>query len=127
MTIQHHKVLVIDDNIDMLEVLKEILTFEDYSVSTYTEVDDILKVALEEKPDLVIVDYLLSGINGGEYCHQLKTNELTAHIPVIILSAHPRVLSSLGNYGADCVIAKPFSNDEVIDNVRALLNHQPAR
>lgn len=123
----HYKILVIDDNIDMLEILKEILSAEGYSISGYTEVDDILKLATAEKPDLVIVDYLLSGINGGEYCHQLKKNAPTAHLPIIILSAYPRVLTSLGDYGADCVISKPFSNDELVYRVRTLLKHQPVK
>jgi CheY-like chemotaxis protein len=61
-----------------------------------------------------MLDFLLHGVNGGELCHQLKTNINTMHLPVIIISGYPRVLESLGNYGCDNFLAKPFSINQLL-------------
>lgn len=68
--------------------------------------------------DIVILDYILFGINGGELCHMLKTTPETCHIPVIMVSAYPRVLESLGNYGSDAFIAKPFNLSDITDTIK---------
>ncbi|WCT14899.1 response regulator [Mucilaginibacter jinjuensis] len=120
MEILQKKILIVDDNEDVLQMLKDLLFDEGYFVEGFLGTDDIIQLANQHKPDLVIIDYLLAGINGGEYCHQIKTDATTSHIPVIMLSAHPKVLNSLGNYGSDRFISKPFSIDEVILAVKEL-------
>ena len=114
------RILIVDDNEDVLQMLKDLLLDEGYLVYGFLGTDDIIQLTNQHKPNLIIIDYLLAGINGGEYCHQIKTNSATAHIPVIMLSAHSRVLNSLGNYGSDKFISKPFSIDEVIMAVKEL-------
>ena len=114
-------ILIVDDQNDILDVLKEALEVEGYNVIALTYTEDIIRSANEHQPDLVMLDFLLAGINGGEHCHFLKTNPLTSHIPVIMLSGYPRVLESLGNYGADAFIAKPFGLEEITSKVRYLL------
>lgn len=111
------KILILDDSEDILEVMKEALEMEHYEVEVLNYTDDICKAALSANADLVILDYILFGINGGELCHMLKTNPATAHIPVVMVSAYPRVLESLGNYGSDAFIAKPFNLSDVVDTV----------
>ena len=101
--------------------MKEVLTDEGYRVTALNHCENILQTIDEYQPDLVMLDFLLHGINGGELCHQLKTNPLTSHLPVIILSGYPRVLESLGNYGSDSFIAKPFSLDELFSAVTLYL------
>src|ERR1700748_2807503 len=93
------KILVLDDNQDIMEMIKEAMLSEGYQVKGITFTDDIITSVKQYNPDLVLMDYLLSGINGGEFCHQIKTHPETAHIRVVMLSAYPRVLLSLGNYG----------------------------
>jgi DNA-binding response OmpR family regulator len=115
------KILIVDDNIDMLGLLKEALEQEGYAVTTLSYTEDIIRNANEHQPDLVILDFLLAGINGGEHCHYLKTNALTAHIPVIMLSGYPRVLESLGDFGADAFIAKPFDLYNLTATVKDVL------
>ena len=116
------KILILDDNEDILEMMKIALEDEGHEVECLTNTDDIFKTIDHIKPDLLIVDYILSGINGGEFCHQVKTNPKTAHIPVIMVSGHQRVLESLGTtYGADVFIAKPFSLEEIVFNVNNCL------
>jgi DNA-binding response OmpR family regulator len=115
------KILVVDDNEDILEVIKDILTEDGYEAETLAYTNDICKSVSKVNPDLVILDYILFGINGGELCHQVKTNPATAHIPVIMVSAYPRVLSSLGNYGADDFLAKPFMMGDLLNSVKNCL------
>ncbi len=115
------KILILDDNEDILEMMKVALEDEGHEVECLTNTDDIFKAIDHIKPDLLIVDYILSGINGGEFCHQVKTNPKTAHIPVIMVSGHQRVLESLGTYGADVFIAKPFSLEDIVTNVNNYL------
>jgi DNA-binding response OmpR family regulator len=114
-------ILIVDDQNDILDVLKEALEMEGYNVITLPYTEDIIKSAKEHQPDLVMLDFLLAGINGGEHCHFLKVNPLTSHIPVIMMSAYPRVLESLGNYGADEFIAKPFDLHDLTSTVKHLL------
>ncbi len=115
------KILILDDNEDILEMMKVALEDEGHEVECLTNTDDIFKAINHIKPDLLIVDYILSGINGGEFCHQVKTNPKTSHIPVIMVSGHQRVLGSLGTYGADVFIAKPFSLEDIVTNVNSCL------
>lgn len=111
------KILVIDDNDDLLELLNEALTTEGYQVECASHVDNIYESVRNSQAQLVIIDYILEGINGGELCHQLKINPRTKHLPVIMISGFPRVLESLGNYGADIILAKPFDLPELLSVV----------
>ncbi|UOE50948.1 response regulator [Mucilaginibacter sp. SMC90] len=114
------KILILEDNADITEVLTDWLSAISYEVITCQQVDDIVKLAEEVRPNLVLLDYLLGGINGGEYCAQLKKNGGTQHIPVIMLSAHQRVIESLGHYGWDAFIAKPFDLAELASKISEL-------
>jgi len=89
-------ILIVDDQNDILDLLKEALEQEGYAVTTLPYTEDIVTSVTLHQPDLVMLDFLLAGINGGELCHQVKTHPLTSHIPVIMLSGYPRVLESLG-------------------------------
>ena len=112
------KILIVDDQNDTLDLLKEIFEDEGYEVTALPYTEDIIRSITQHQPDLVMLDFLLAGINGVELCHQLKTNSLSAHIPVIMLSGYPRVLESLGSYGADAFIAKPFDLAHLTETVK---------
>lgn len=111
-------ILIIDDQNDILDLLKEALEQEGYQVTALPYTDDIIRSIAKHQPGLVMLDFLLAGINGGELCHQVKVNPLTAHIPVIMLSGYPRVLESLGSYGEDAFIAKPFDLHHLVSTVK---------
>lgn len=115
------KILILDDSDDILEVMKDVLEMEGYEIKAINYTDDICKAAMAFNADLVILDYILFGINGGELCHMLKTNPVTSHIPVVMVSAYPRVLESLGNYGSDAFIAKPFDLIDIVNTVKGCL------
>ncbi len=115
------KVLVIDDNNDLLDLLREALSAEGYEVECLPQIDNIYEAVLQSRAGLIIVDFILEGINGGELCHQIKINPRTGHLPVIMISGYPRVLESLGgDYGADHFLPKPFDLNELVDTVNAL-------
>jgi len=115
------KILILDDNEDILEMIQEAMLSEGYEAVSIAATDDIIRSLQDSGADMLLIDYLLPGVNGGDLCHQVKSHPATAHLPVIMLSAYPRVLNSLGNYGSDAFIAKPFSLEELTDTVKALL------
>lgn len=116
------KVLVLDNDEGVLDVMQEALNYEGFQVKIIEETDNIFPVIDSFEPDLIILDYILSGINGGEICHQIKANPKTADVPVIIMSAYPRVIKSLGYYGCDDFIAKPFDLDDIVERIKNLID-----
>lgn len=114
------KILLIDNDQGILDVMQEALNYEGYDVHAVDETDDIMSLVNEHQPDLLLIDYLLNGINGGELCHQLKINKQTCLLPVIIISAYPQVLQSLGNYGCNVFIPKPFDLFYLLDQINTL-------
>jgi DNA-binding response OmpR family regulator len=120
-------VLILDNDPDVLDIMQEALTYEGIDVTCVDEGNDILQLINRHKPDLLMVDYLLDGINGGELCHQVKTNPETCDLPVIIMSAYPRVLLSLGTYNSDDFIAKPFDLGDLVDRIKKLTHKRRKR
>jgi len=111
------RILLVDDDASILEILEEFLTSAGFHVTTLTKAEDVLSNIALHHPDLVLVDYLLNGINGGEVCAQIKKNEQTRHIPVILMTAYPRVLLSLGTYNCDEFVEKPFDLDHLVKRI----------
>jgi DNA-binding response OmpR family regulator len=111
------RVLVVDNDPAILDVMEEVLGYEGFVVKTYTDTDNIFTCIDNFHPNLVLIDYILDGINGGELCAQIKKNPQTSSLPVIIMSAYSKVLLSLGNYGCDDFIAKPFDLDDFVNRI----------
>lgn len=118
------KVLLLDNDEDVLDVMHEVLSYEGFDVKCIERTDNILPEIEKYDPDLVILDYLLDGINGGELCHQIKENKKTSRLPVVIMSAYPRVLRSLGDYGCDDFIPKPFDMDDLTWRIQKLIDNK---
>ncbi|MCC8425902.1 two-component system response regulator [Mucilaginibacter sp. UR6-11] len=112
------RILVIDDDIELLEILDGVFTRNGFQVETVTGTNDIFKTIKERSPDLIVVDYLLEGVNGGDICAQIKKNPFTCAIPVVLMTAFPRVLLSLGTYQCDEFIEKPFDLDHLVNRVQ---------
>lgn len=100
---KNKRILVVDNDNDILDMMTEVLTYEGYEVKALIETNDIFPEILKYKPDVIILDHILNGINGGELCHQIKINNYTTDLPVILISAYPRVFNSLGNYGCNAL------------------------
>lgn len=115
------RILILDDDDAILEVMEASLEYANFTVKIIDESKDVFSEIEEFQPDLILLDYILQGINGGEICHQIKTSPRTTGIPVILMSAFPRVLLSLGDYGCDAFIAKPFDLADLIQQVNICL------
>jgi DNA-binding NtrC family response regulator len=113
-----NKILIIDDDSAVLEILTECFTDEGYEVKAIAHVDDIYELIDSFQPNVVLTDYILNGINGGEFCTQIKM--AYQNLPVVILSAYPKVMLSLGTYNCDLFVAKPFDVFTLIKQVNSL-------
>lgn len=116
------QILIIEDDEDILQVLETVLEHNDFTVKGLSRTDDIFKSIDEYKPDLVLTDYLLSGTNGGKICQLIKGNKDTCHIPVILISAYPELAVSLGTFGFDAFITKPFDINVLVKKINSLVN-----
>ncbi|HKG08304.1 MAG TPA: response regulator [Pedobacter sp.] len=116
------KILAVDDDRDIVEVIKIILEDEGYEVSTLTSGIDVLKVIALIRPDLILLDVMLGGIDGRDICRQIKNHDLFKAIPVIMISASHNLQSLLEFPGSpDDFIAKPFDIDRLVKIVKAQL------
>lgn len=115
------RILVLDDDRYILDILAEALTYEEFEVKTAMDIKSFFALMDDYQPNLVMIDYLLQGINGGVVCHQIKSEVETQKLPVILMSAYPRVFESLGTYGCDEFIAKPFDLYALIDKVKSYI------
>ncbi len=116
---QAKKILVVDDDPDILDALKFLLEFDGYEVKTTEkgEYAENLRDTNGGLPDLIILDVLLSGKDGRLICQKLKSQLDTKHIPIIMISAHPNAKQSVAAVGADDFMAKPFDADELLSMV----------
>jgi DNA-binding response OmpR family regulator len=96
-----------------------------YQPQIETATTDISGLLENYNPDLLIVDYLLPFINGGELCARVKKDNNWKHLPVIIYSAYPRVINSLGNYNCDAFLPKPFNLNTFLGLVESTLFKNP--
>lgn len=119
-------ILAVDDEDNILELLKFNLTKEGYHVIGATNGFDATGLAREEKPDLIILDVMLPEMDGYDVLRTLKANKETASIPVIMLSAKSEVLDKVVGLelGADDYITKPFSPREVVARVKVHLRRK---
>lgn len=115
------RILVLDDNMDILEVVHEILTYENFEVKSTSNSKSIITIAESYNPDLIILDYRLLDDNGGEICRNFKSHKSMHRIPVIIFSAYVNKNVDFMSFGCDAVIAKPFSIEELLDTVNQCL------
>lgn len=111
------KVLVVDDDTEVLDVMQEALEYYGYEVRVTAQAYAAFSIIETFKPGVVLLDYLLDGANGADICHQIKMNPWTAHLPVVIVSAYSKVLQSKGDFGYDKLLAKPFDLNELISTV----------
>lgn len=118
--------VVVDDEEDILELLRFHLTREGFTVTTAASGEDALKAIARKAPDLLLLDLMLPGLNGLDVCRALKKDAKTASIPIIMVTAKGEesdIVAGL-ELGADDYIAKPFSIKVLITRVRTTLRRQ---
>lgn len=116
------RILVLDDDIGVLEAIETALQYEGFIVKTMGRTYNIFKDVKEFNPDVIIVDYILDGMNGAELCRRIKTNSETRHLPVIIISAHQPTVDLVRTFGCDQFISKPFGLAELQQGIKKVLN-----
>jgi len=116
-----NKILVIDDDPGILEALTLTLEVYGYSVETASSLKEVYEKIAKINPSLILLDVLLSGIDGRDICRKLKSNGKKA-IPIIMISAHPDVEKSVHDAGADAFISKPFEMNDLLAKIQAFSN-----
>ncbi|TVQ26932.1 MAG: hybrid sensor histidine kinase/response regulator [Spirochaetaceae bacterium] len=114
-------VLIVDDNTNNLGVLYRYLDDEGFTVLVSQDGERAVRLAREQQPDLILLDIMLPGMNGFETCRALKSDERTAGIPVIFISALTDVQDKVRGFRAGGVdyITKPFNQEEVLARIVA--------
>lgn len=116
------RILVVDDEQDLCEILKFNLETEGYEVKTANSAEEALEMDIASF-DLLLLDVMMGGMSGFQLAKQLKDNPMTANVPIIFLTARDTENDTVTgfNIGADDYISKPFSIREVMVRVRAVL------
>jgi two-component system phosphate regulon response regulator PhoB len=124
------KILVVDDEADIRELVRLNLAREGYEVLDCETGEQALSLSRAQVPDLIVLDLMLPGMDGLEVCRRLKTEPRTAPIPIVILTAKGEEADIVAGLevGADDYVVKPFSGKVLVARVRRLLRKasQPA-
>ena len=123
-----HRILVVDDNADVVHITASFLTAKGYVVETAIDGEHALAQIAAQRPDCVLLDVMMPNMSGIEVLNRLKERPETASIPVILVTAKSRDEDVLSGYkeGADYYITKPFSAQQLIYGVRLVLGEAPA-
>jgi CheY-like chemotaxis protein len=116
-------IMVVDDNPDIVTIVKTILEVKGYVVQSAYSGQEVLGLLEKQKPDLIILDVMMPQMDGLEVLTRLKGDTGTASIPVILLTAKVQYEDVLGGYkmGADYYITKPFTSTQLINGINLLL------
>lgn len=114
-------ILVIDDDSGIGEMLKILLELNGFSVSVTEKPDEAEAIIERNGTDLVLLDKLISGVNGVDVCARLKANPETTAIPILMMSALHEAGPKCRKAGAEDFIAKPFDMDELLGKIQKLL------
>lgn len=117
------KVLIVDDEPNIVLPLQFLMEQNDYHVDVASSGEEALEKIMRFKPDLVLLDIMLPGIDGYEVCEIVRLNPQWKHTKIIFLTAKGRDVDVAKGMllGADAYITKPFANTEVVEKVRELL------
>ncbi len=117
------RVLVVDDNIDILEVVEMILVSNGFETILNPKGEETFDYVEKFAPQIILLDVFLGNVNGTDICRQLKANPKTNQIPVIMFSAHSNINEVMDVCKADDFIAKPFDMKNLIQKIKFHLTH----
>jgi DNA-binding response OmpR family regulator len=115
------KVLIIDDDPDVRTVMNVLMKKQGYDVATAFNKEDALSKLEDFRPSLILLDVLLSGTDGREFCREIKQKEEMKNVPVIMVSAHPGAAENINSYGADDFVSKPIDTVSFLEKVQRLV------
>ena len=113
-----NKILVVDDDPDILALVETILTIHHFKVEGILRWEDIDNRLVNSQPDLVLLDISLPGADGRDICKRIKQAKETQHLPVILFSANVRMESDLKSCQAQDFIAKPFELSHLVQTIK---------
>lgn len=119
------KIIAADDNREYLILIKALLEMEGYKLFVSINAENLIEMICTEKPDVILLDVQMKGINGFEICKELKESNLSKSIPVIIISAEDDLEKSARLCGADGYLSKPFSISELLIIINNILKGEP--
>jgi diguanylate cyclase (GGDEF)-like protein len=119
------KILIVDDDPDIRDVLKLTLSEENYEILEAGDGEAALKVIHENQPDLILLDYKIPKIDGREVCRRIKKDLLLRHLPIIMVTGKGDINDKVGGIdaGADDYVVKPFEPKELMARIRMILRH----
>ena len=117
-----NKILAVDDNVVDIATIEKLLG-ERYDLKTATTGEDALDMAGDFQPDIILLDNMMPGLDGGQVCRQIRADSGLRHTKIIMVSGKSRVSERIEAYqaGADDYIAKPFNEDELLAKIRVYL------
>jgi len=117
------KILIIDDEQDLVKLVKEILELENFQVSSACDGEEGLRKANREIPDLILLDIKMPGVNGFQVLERLKTDKVTSHIPVVMLTTSllRRDRDKAFDLGAVDYVVKSLEGFELGERIRKIL------
>ena len=110
-------VLIADDDIDLLQLVKMQLQKAGFDVKLSFNGNGITKMATDDHPDVILLDISMDGISGDDICKKLKSNFATSTIPIIMFSANDNIEQIVSSCGANDFIRKPFSLQTIKDKI----------
>ncbi|MXV15176.1 response regulator [Hufsiella ginkgonis] len=116
------KLLIVERDTDILQIIMDIFRDAGYQVSGYTSEEGILEKIFRESPDAILLDVVRPTLQGTALCRAIKATEKTRHVPVIALSTHLS-FAEIKKICADEVLAKPFDIDELIETIDRQVEH----
>ncbi|MDQ6902605.1 MAG: response regulator [Bacteroidota bacterium] len=116
------KLLIVDDSIALLEVMKSILEKNGYIVKTLENALDIYKQIIDFKPDLLLIDINLSSEDGRNICRQVRMTAQTKNLCILAFSGFPETLKDYKTFCADDVLEKPFDLNTMVNKIKFILN-----
>lgn len=123
MSVTTPRILVIEDEPSQIEILRYNLTRQGFEVRIASDGEEGLQAAIEDPPDLILLDWMLPNLSGIEVCRRLRRNRGTRDVPVIMLTARSEERDKVRglDIGADDYMSKPYSIKELIARIRAAL------
>lgn len=120
------KILVVDDDSGIGEMLKTLLEFYGFDVTVTEKPDEAEDLIQQKEIDLVMLDMLISGVNGTDVCEGIRKNERTKFVPVLMMSALHDAGPKCKAAGADDFMAKPFEMEDLIKKINLILEKKNA-